>query len=77
MPPILPEFLHQFFWGDRLDELNFNTHRQYILKTILEKGNRSAASWLIKTVGRKNLKQSLPKLFLTPKSANFWRLYLS
>ena len=77
MPPILPEFLHQFFWGDRLDELNFNTHRQYILKTILEKGDRPASAWLLKPVGRKNLKQSLAKLSLSPKSANFWRLYLS
>lgn len=77
MPISIPGFLHQLFWGDRLSELNFQKHRQYIIKTVLEKGDRPAASWLIKTVGKKNLKKSLARLSLTPKSANFWRLYLS
>ena len=73
----LPKFLHRYFWGDRLEELNFKNHRRYITQTVLEKGDRQASAWLIKTVGRKNLKKSLVRLSLTPKSANFWRLYLS
>ena len=77
MVSTLPKYLHQYFWGDRLSELNLNDHRRYITQTILEKGDRQAASWLIKTTGKKNLKKSLSSLSLTPKSANFWRLYLS
>ncbi|MBU1500143.1 hypothetical protein KKE48_04730 [Patescibacteria group bacterium] len=77
MASTLPKYLHQYFWGDRLSELNLNDHRRYITQTILEKGDRQAASWLIKTTGKKNLKKSLSSLSLTPKSANFWQLYLS
>ena len=77
MPVTLPGFLHQYFWGDRLSELNLKDHRRYIIQTILEKGDRRAASWLIKKVGKKTLKNNLPVLSLSPKAFNFWRLYLS
>lgn len=73
----LPKFLRQYFWGDRLSQLSWQKHRKYITKTVLEKGDRQAASWLLKTAGRQTLRRQLGSLALTPKSANFWRLYLS
>jgi len=77
MPATLPKFLHQYFWGDQLNQLNWQDHRRYITQTILEKGDRQAAAWLLKTAGNQSIKKQLSSLSLTPKSANFWRLYLS
>lgn len=77
MVSTLPKYLHQYFWGDRLGELNLNDHRRYITQTILEKGDRQAASWLLKITGKSALKEQLKTLSLTPRSANFWQLYLS
>ncbi len=74
---VLPKFLHQYFWGDRLNELSWKDHQKYIIQTVLEKGDRQAASWLLKTAGRQSLRHQLKTLSLSPKSANFWRLYLS
>ena len=77
MPVALTKYLHQYFWGDRLNELNLKDHRRYINQTILEKGDRQAAAWLLKTNGKISLRRQLKFLSLTPKSANFWWLYLS
>jgi len=77
MPATLPKFLHQYFWGDQLNQLNWQDHQRYITQTILEKGDRQAAAWLLKTAGNQSIKKQLSSLSLTPKSANFWRLYLS
>lgn len=73
----LPKFIHPYFWGDRLSELNFKAHRRYITQTILEKGDQQAVAWLLRIAGKTALKRTLPQLSLTPKSANFWQLYLS
>jgi len=73
----LPKYLHKYFWGDNLDELNWQDHQKYIVQTILEKGDKEAANWLLSTTGKSQLLMQLPELRLSPKSLNFWNLYLS
>jgi len=77
METFLPKNLHKYFWGDDLDELNWQDHQKYIVQTILEKGDKEAASWLLSKTGKSQLLEKLPELRLSPKSLNFWNLYLS
>ena len=72
----LPTFITKYFWGDDLNELNWNSHKEYIIKTILEKGNLEAVKWLLKNTGMETLKKIANKK-MDPISQNFWKLYLS
>lgn len=77
MDSSLPKYIYKYFWGDDLNQLNWKDHQKYIIKTILEKGDRQAASWLLDTAGKTMVRQQLDSLSLSPKSAQFWKLYLS
>ena len=77
MKSSLPTFLKKFFWGDNLSELNWPQHQKYITTTLLEKGDEKAISWLLDKVNKNDLKTQLNSLKLSPKSNNFWQIYLS
>ena len=73
---VLPKHVQRYFWGDDLGELDWQKHRRYIINTILEHGDLPAIRWLLRQVSRRELARWLPKMKLSPKSANFWRWYL-
>ncbi len=73
----LPSYIMKYFWGDNLKELNFDTNRKYVVKTLLEKGDQTALKWLFTSVNRQEIKQLLSSLRLDKKSAHFWNIYLS
>lgn len=77
MKSSLPPFVKKYFWGDDLNLLDWSKHCRYITKTILERGDEKAIAWLMKKASKENLRQSLTSLKLDPKSANFWKIYLS
>ncbi len=73
----LPDFVKKYFWGDNIDQLNWQDHRNYIIQTILDYGDEKASRWLLSIENKKTLFTLLPQLSLSPKSKNFWRIYLS
>ena len=77
MKTSLPKTLNKYFWGDNLDELNWQDHQKYITKTLLEKGDVDAVKWLLNTVNKQTLLKQLPELKLSAKSNNFWQIYLA
>lgn len=74
----LPEFLRPYFWDVNFDLLDFKKSKTFILKRVLDRGDIKALSWM-----RQNYtNQEIEKLLLTsrdisPKTANFWALYLN
>ena len=74
---ILPSFLHKYFWGDTISELDVNKNKKYIVQTLLEKGNIDALHWLLSTIDKKTIKDLLSTMRLSKKSTNFWNIYLS
>ncbi len=72
----LPPEVTKYFWGDNLAELNWPQHKQYIVQTLLDKGDVAAIRWLFQQVERTELKQLLPTVQLGKRSENFWRVYL-
>ncbi len=73
----LPSFVTKYFWGDNLDELSWDKHQKYIVRIILNRGDTRSVSWLFERVDKSRLVSDLNSYKLNPKSANFWRLYLS
>jgi len=73
----LPRSVLKFFWGDKLEDLNWEKHKKYIAKTLLEKGNRESINWLLKKADRAYLRKVVKNERLDPKSKNFWEIYLS
>ncbi|KKQ28307.1 MAG: hypothetical protein UU14_C0045G0008 [Candidatus Roizmanbacteria bacterium GW2011_GWB1_40_7] len=73
----LPESLRSYFWDVKFEDLDLKKSRTFILKRVLDRGNTKALSWL-----RQNYtNQEIEKLLLTsrdisPKTANFWSLFL-
>lgn len=72
----LPGSVTKYFWGDRLDDLDWEKHKEYITKTILEMGDEESVKWLIGRVDRDYLKRIVNEKRMDPKSKNFWNIYL-
>lgn len=72
----LPVYLTKYFWGDDLGELSWDRHKKYITKTILEKGDKKAIGWLFDKSRKSEIRQCLPEMKLSPKSYNYWNLFL-
>lgn len=77
MTVTIPHQAKKYFWGDDLDQLNWEDHQQYIVQTLLEKGDFEELSWLFKQISKKEVYEMLPELKLSKKSRNFWEVYLS
>lgn len=73
----IPQNVTKYFWGDNLSALSQQDHIAYIAQTILEKGDEQALKWLFSIQSKDQIRTLLPTLSLSPKSANFWRVYLS
>lgn len=75
--PGMPTFVTKYFWGDDLSQLSWEKNSKYMTETILNRGNTEAVSWLLDRIEKKKLVSELQNYKLNPKSANFWRIYLS
>ena len=74
----LPAFLKQYFRDVDFAGLNLKKSRIFVLKRVLEHGNIKAVNWLAKYFSREDIKRLiLTADDLSPKTANFWALYLN
>jgi len=73
----LPTSLNKYFWGDDLNDIKWPKGKNYIVQTLLEKGNKDAIGWLFGQVDKSQIVRMLPGLRLSQKSLNFWTIYLA
>ena len=73
----IPSDIARYFWGDDLKQLSINKNQKYIIQTLFEIGNSEALKWLFSTIDKQTIKNFLPELRLSKKSAHFWNIYLS
>lgn len=73
----LSKRITKYFWGDNLQQLNLKKNKDYIAKTLLEKGDKNAIRWLFDHVNKEDLKKIIRKPRMEAKSKNFWNTYLS
>lgn len=74
---LIPPYVTQYFWGDDLKQLNLDRNKKYIIQVLLEMGNSDALHWLFSIVDKQTIKDVLPTMKLSKKSAHFWNIYLS
>lgn len=73
----IPSQAKKYFWGDDLGQLNWQSHKQYIVQTLLNKGDEKSVSWLLKKMGTAQIKNMMLHIKLDHKSQNFWSIYFS
>ena len=74
----LPVFLKNLFWDVEFGKIDPKRSRVYILKRILELGDKQAVSWMWKHFKKEEIKDVLLHgRGFTKKSANFWAVILN
>lgn len=69
----LPEFLKEYFWDVKFEELDLEKWRVFILKRIMEYGDDKAVDWMWKNFKKSEIKDALCNYRgYSRKSANFW-----
>ena len=64
-----------YFWDINTKKASPKKHPKYYMTRILEEGNREAVNWLFRVYSKKKIKEALPTLKLSDRSANYWHLY--
>ena len=75
----LPPSFRRFFWDTPLSGLSVDAHRDFILGRLLERGDREALRWAVRTYPRVSLEEFLRgrgRDLLSRRSWNFWTLVL-
>ena len=73
----LPPSFKQYFWEINFEKLDLEKRRAYVLKRLLEYGNKEAIAWIWKNFEESEMKDTLCKFRgYSQKSANFWALLL-
>ena len=71
----LPKFLHKYFREIDFAKLDFDKSKIYILKRILEYGDKKIVRWMVNNFTKDEIKNALKRLRGFPaKTANFWAL---
>lgn len=73
----LSKRITKYFWGDNLKKLSLKKNKEYISKTILEKGDKLALKWLFGHVNKTDLRRTVKNPRMEQKSKNFWNIYFS
>jgi len=82
MSPIntnLPEILRPFFWDYDFDSLDWENHRDFIIRRILKDGSWQAITWLRQQVGDESVRKWLMAHNggrLSPRQLRFWQVLL-
>jgi hypothetical protein len=78
-PIELPEILGDLFWDHDFSQLDWRTHRDFIIGRVLESGSWDAIRWLRSVVGDVGLRDWIDRREGRPLSAKqlrFWQLIL-
>ena len=73
----LPEFLKPLFWEVNFQDLDTIKRGDYVIKRILEYGDRRAVNWMRQSFNKAKIENVILKTRdLSPQSANYWSVVL-
>lgn len=74
----LPDYVMELFRGEKVQNISWQTQRNYVVKTIMNKGDERSIGWLMRQMNKQALIKLLPKLKLEKRRMEYWsRLLLS
>ena len=69
----LAGFLEKYFWDVEFEKINFQSRKIFILRRILEYGDKKAVAWMWKNFKKAEIKNALSNFRgYSLKTANFW-----
>ena len=72
----LPVFLKEYFWDVDFKKMSLKSHRSFIIKRVLDRGDAKAIRWLFKNFKSDEIQNLLlTTKDLSQKTANFWADY--
>ena len=71
----LNTYIRGYFWDIDPVKALPKKYSKYYMTRILEYGNKKAVTWLFRVYGKKKIKEMLPILTLSDRSANYWNYY--
>lgn len=77
LPSKIPSSLYRFFWDVDARKVNPSKTPYYVINRLLDKGDLSAARWVIRHFPRKTIVETFKKMRdFSPWNATFWaRMY--
>ena len=73
----IPLTLYRYFWDCDPRLLDITQHERSILDRLLERGDLESVRWMLKTYDHSRIADVVRvSRSLSPKSRNFWELYL-
>ena len=73
----IPSTLHRYFWDVDPELLDSAKHERPIIERLLEKGDMESVRWMLKTYDQGRVADVVRvSRSLSPKSRNFWQLFL-
>ena len=75
----LPALLQPFFWDHDFARLDWESHRDFIIRRVLQAGSWDALVWLRGELGNGSLRRWIEEQHgggLSPRQLRFWELLL-
>ncbi len=75
--PLLPKFLHRYFWDVDIKRLDFCKKSQFVIQRILEIGDLKAVRWIVRNFSKNEIARTvIERRGFSSKTANFWSSFL-
>lgn len=68
----LPEFLRKYFWDVDFKKMDMSSSRVFVLRRLIEYGDKRAAAWMKRFFSRDEITEFLSYARIDPRSGNFW-----
>lgn len=69
----LPEFLHQYFWDVKFEDMKIEDNPRFILKRVIDRGDTRALKWALSIFTVNDIKDIITSSRdISRKTANFW-----
>lgn len=69
----MPQSVKRLFWEYNTDAINYESHKDFIIERVLEKGNMEGVVWLFKQYSITEIKQTIfSSCNISTSTLNFW-----
>ncbi|MBZ4688131.1 MAG: hypothetical protein JG764_1764 [Clostridiales bacterium] len=72
----IPQWLEKFFWDVKVEELDLQKHRIFIIERLLNEGNHRSLEWIFKNYSQETIQEAvMTSRGLSLKTARCWQNY--
>src|SRR3989338_6985179 len=77
IPTKLPKRFYRYFWDVEAKEVNPAKHPKYVINRLLDKGDLSAARWVLAAFPKEKIVETLKTMLdFSPWNGVFWTRFL-